>query len=71
MECSKILPLLPPLEISLRNTMFAKAHGRNHDQDIITDRSEVGIPRVVEGHERMGKTIEPVILTMAGGRFSV
>lgn len=51
--------------------MFAKAHGRNHDQDIITDRSEVGIPRVVEGHERMGKTIEPVILTMAGGRFSV
>ena len=74
MECSKILPLLPPLEISLRNTMFAKAHGRNHDQDIITDRSEVGIPRVVEGHgqtERTGKTIEPVILTMAGGRFSV
>ena len=51
--------------------MFAKAHGRNHDQDIITDRSKVGIPRVVEGHERMGKTIEPVILTMAGGRFSV
>lgn len=54
--------------------MFAKAHGRNHDQDIITDRSEVGIPRVVEGHgqtERTGKTIEPVILTMAGGRFSV
>lgn len=51
--------------------MFAKAHGRNHDQDIITDRSEVGIRRVVEGHERMGKTIEPVILTMAGGRFSV